>query len=91
VDLGLPNYRIKASSTKLSYILVSLKKNRGCSSNFIQVQWELRPVHANEVRVFFPQKKPNNKNYHTHIKSKSVVLGLVFQKYAEVEFKPGLT
>jgi hypothetical protein len=47
----VPNYRIKASSTKLSYILVSLKKNRGCSSNFIQVQWELRPVHANEVRV----------------------------------------
>ena len=37
---------------------------------------------------FFPKKKTNNKNYHTHIKSKSVVLGLVFQKYAEVEFKP---
>ena len=36
---------------KLSYILVSLKKNRGCSSNFIQIQWELRPIHANEVRV----------------------------------------
>jgi hypothetical protein len=48
VDLRLPNYRIYTSSTKLSYILVSWKNNRGCSSIFIQVQWEL---HANEVRV----------------------------------------